>query len=95
MATKIKIAPNQSLADVAIQATGTLEGIITIARANGLSVTQEMAYGIELEVPDYAGMRADIVHFLGGRSIIAATALSMQDEALIESDDCNLCNCFK
>lgn len=95
MAKKIKIASNQSLADVAIQTTGTLEGIVTVAMANGLSVTMDTAYGVDLEIPDYTGSREEIVRFLGGRSIIPATALSVQDEALIESDECELCKCFK
>ena len=45
------VKSGQSLLDIALQEKGSLEAIEEIAALNGLSVTEELSAGMELELP--------------------------------------------
>lgn len=47
----VKILPNQTLLDIAIQECGTAEAVVDIALANGLSVTADIDAGTLLKIP--------------------------------------------
>ena len=93
---KVNAVNNQSLIDIAIQSSGALEGVVALALENGMSITDELAYGDQLEIPDYLDPAREIIdHFLG-HNIVPVTALSAAEYTLIESsNDCKLCKCFK
>lgn len=49
---KVIVQQRQSLSDIALQVYGDISGVVAIARANGLSVTPELAVGQVLQCPD-------------------------------------------
>lgn len=49
---KIIVKNNQTLADIAIQEYGTLEGVFLLAQANDISPTDTLATGKKLTRPD-------------------------------------------
>lgn len=42
---KVTVLSNQTLADIALQVCGSLEGVFDLARENGLNVTDELRPG--------------------------------------------------
>jgi hypothetical protein len=48
---EIKVKTGQSLIDIALQTTGTVEAAIDIAAASGLSMTDEPEPGTTLNIP--------------------------------------------
>ncbi len=51
MNKKVTILSNQTLADIALRETGTVETMFDIATLNGLNVSDELIAGIEILVP--------------------------------------------
>ena len=47
----MKVQDGQNLADIAIQEYGSLDAIVDLANANGLSITANLDAGIELKIP--------------------------------------------
>jgi hypothetical protein len=54
---------NQSFADFALHHCGKLESLFDLAISNGKSITEEIAPGTLLEVPDTINKADDIVSF--------------------------------
>lgn len=52
MPKEVKILNGQTLADIAIQETGWLEGLFDLSVTNGISLTEEIAAGSNLDVAD-------------------------------------------
>lgn len=86
---------NQSLLDVSIQAFGTLEALFEIAFKNDTSPTNELIENEELELPEFENGQTEIMAFYAKNKLKPATALSDADFAIVEIENCNLCNCFK
>lgn len=49
---KVTVQWRQSLSDIALRVYGDVAGVVAIARANGLSVTSDLAPGQVLHCPD-------------------------------------------
>ncbi len=49
---EVKVRHRQTLSDICLQVYGTIEGIIALARQNGISVSEEMQPGTVLSCPD-------------------------------------------
>lgn len=49
---KRKVKDGQTLADVAVEEFGSWEAMISIAHQNGISMTENLAAGTELTMPD-------------------------------------------
>lgn len=49
---KVTVLKRQTLSDITIEVYGDISGLPGIARANGLSITAELAVGQVLECPD-------------------------------------------
>ena len=49
---RVQVRRRQTLSDICLQVYGTLAGLVELARANGLSVTQELTPGAVLNCPD-------------------------------------------
>lgn len=77
---KIKTLPQQSLIDVSVQHLGCVEGIMLVARDNGLSVTDDLAPGTELTVSD--PMDDTVAKTYGNMLHSPATSLSASDSSL-------------
>ena len=91
----IVVKYNQSLLDLSIQAFGTVEAVIESAFMNDLSVTDELIEGEELELPEFKKVQTEIMNFYTKNKLKPVTALTNEDFVLIETDNCNLCYCFK
>jgi len=73
------IEPGQSLLDIAVQHCGSVEAVLTIALANGLSVTEAVAVGAVVSTIEAAN-RA-VANLFAVNGIKPATAIT-QTEAL-------------
>lgn len=51
---RVKVLPRQTLSDIAIQVYGDLRGLEALMDANGISATDDLQPGSELECPDRA-----------------------------------------
>lgn len=63
----------QTLFDVVIQATGTLDGALAIAAANNLSVTSPIESGTDIEIPADITRDKAVVSYLSTRGIKPAS----------------------
>ena len=77
---------NQSLLDLALQHTGTIESVFEFAKANSLNITDEVQAGASLTVPPLGkGARnADILAYYTAKNLQPATAFSKEDEQVFE-----------
>ena len=76
---KVIVLNNQSLIDVAIQHTGTIENAFKIAVANGLSLTDELEPGAQLIIPADVDVNNDVVSYFSAKGIQPATGLTEND----------------
>ena len=84
----VKILPNQSLFDIAIQEYGSVEAVVAIAQSNDISVTEILIPGTEIKLPNDAPTNQDILNYYIQHNIIPATAQLPADiAALVDIDD--------
>ena len=86
----MKVLNEQSLLDLALQASGHVEGAFALAQANGLSLTAELTPGQDVSTVSAPVIDADIQRFYAGREIRPAT----DTLAVAEEDPCNFCQYF-
>lgn len=80
---KITVKERQTLLDIALMTAGTVAAAIEIAEANGLSLTDELSDGQELEVPEPTSAReAQIVRRYRAQGVEPATEASADDLGL-------------
>jgi len=83
---KVRVLNGQSLFDIAIQHCGDTKAAFAIAEMNGLSVTDQLTVGQDVEIPD--PYDRDVVGYFASRGINPATAInadvfdSVEDEGL-------------
>lgn len=75
----ITVLNNQSLFDISIRYTGTIENAFKIAVANGLSLTDELEPGAQLIIPSDVEMNNDVVSYFSAKGIQPATGLTEYD----------------
>ena len=82
----ITVLHNQSLLDLALQHTGTIESIFELAEANSLNITDEVQAGANLTVPllGKGARNADILAYYTAKNLQPATAFSKEDEQVFE-----------
>ena len=79
---KIKAKERQTLLDIALETEGTVAAVMEIAEANGLSVTDELEDGQELEVPEPTTEReARTVRRYRAQGVEPATEVSAGEQA--------------
>ena len=93
--SKVTIKHNQSVLDLSIQTFGTLNGFIELAFVNDISVTDELIEGEELILAKLKNEQTEILNFYNKHQIKPISALSDEDFTYLETDNCNLCYCFK
>ncbi|MBN1185777.1 MAG: hypothetical protein JXB49_26075, partial [Bacteroidales bacterium] len=49
---EVKILKGQTLADIAIQETGCLDGLFDLAITNGISMTEQLSSGSDIDIAD-------------------------------------------
>ena len=75
----VTVLHNQSLFDISIRYTGTIENAFKIAVANGLSLTDDLVPGAQLIIPADAEMNSDVVNYFAGKGIQPATGFEFDD----------------
>lgn len=79
--SKVKVVAKQSLFDIAIENQGSVLQAFRWAQQNGLSVTDELTPGQELEFPDITdNSNTDITSYFSGSSKKIATATTYTSE---------------
>lgn len=73
---EIIVLHNQSLLDVAILHTGSVENAFAIAVANGLSVSSTLSAGTILRNPNDVKKDNDVLHYYTTKDLQPATAIT-------------------
>ena len=71
---------NQSLLDLALQHTGTIESVFEFAEANTLNITDDVRAGTPLYLGEGLGVRNEILNYYTAKNLQPATAFSKEDE---------------
>ena len=83
---------NQSLLDLALQHTGTIESVFELAEANSLNITDEVQAGAPLYFGEVVGdsrvsefgVRNEILSYYTAKNLQPATAFTKEDEQVFE-----------
>ncbi|MGP1479310.1 MAG: hypothetical protein ACTTJI_06455 [Capnocytophaga sp.] len=75
---------NQSLLDLALQHTGSIEAVFELATVNTLSITDDVQAGKTLVLPAEAFSNKDILAYYTAKNLQPATAFSKEDEQVFE-----------
>ena len=75
---------NQSLLDLALQHTGTIESIFEFAEANSLNITDDVQAGAPLYLGEGLGVRNEILSYYTAKNLQPATAFTKEDEQVFE-----------
>lgn len=70
---KVRVLSNQTLLDVAVQVHGSVEGVLELAKANNISITDSLQAGSWLEVPEVTYTKR-VAEFYKVHRICPATA---------------------
>lgn len=84
---KIIVLHNQSLFDVALQHSGSIESIFEIILANDLSLTDEVKAGQTLTIPDIILKDNDILSYYTAKKIQPATGFTAEDKQVLERQE--------
>jgi hypothetical protein len=85
----------QSLLDISVQEYGTPTAVLAIAFQNRLAVTDELAAGQVLELPDYDLENLPVAGYYLKKQVWPSTAIADEVNDIIENVDiCNYCKCF-
>lgn len=75
---------NQSLLDLALQHTGTIESVFEFAEANALNITDDVQAGAPLYLGEGLGVRNEILSYYTAKNLQPATAFTKEDEQVFE-----------
>lgn len=76
----VTVLHNQSLLDLALQHTGTIESIFELAEANTLNISDDVVAGKTLVLPTEAFTNKDILAYYTAKNLQPATAFTKEDE---------------
>ena len=76
----ITVLHNQSLLDLALQHTGTIESVFELAKDNALNITDDVQAGKTLVLPAEAFSNKDILSYYTAKNLQPATAFTKEDE---------------
>ena len=80
----ITVLHNQSLLDLALQHTGTIESIFEFAEANSLNITDDVVAGRTLVLSAETFTNKDILSYYTAKNLQPATAFTKADEEVFE-----------
>lgn len=88
---------NQSLLDLALQATGSVDNMLQIAMHNGLIPSEPLVVGTLVAIPDTVIVDSDILNYYQANDIVPATALTEELLETVVELTCEekLYECFK
>lgn len=81
---QITVLHNQSLLDLALQHTGTIESVFEFAEANALNITDDVQAGTLLYLGEGLGVRNEILAYYTAKNLQPATAFTKEDEQVFE-----------
>lgn len=81
---QITVLHNQSLLDLALQHTGTIESVFEFAEANTLNITDDVQAGTPLYLGEGLGVRNEILSYYTAKNLQPATAFTKEDEQVFE-----------
>lgn len=81
---QITVLHNQSLLDLALQHTGTIESVFEFAEANSLNITDDVQAGAPLYLGEGLGVRNEILSYYTAKNLQPATAFTKEDEQVFE-----------
>ncbi|MEB3005765.1 hypothetical protein [Capnocytophaga sp. G2] len=87
---QITVLHNQSLLDLALQHTGTIESIFELAILSEKSVTDDIVAGASLDVPSLlpeGARNKDILAYYTAKNIQPATAFTKEDKQVFERQE--------
>ena len=84
---EITVLHNQSLLDLALQHTGTIESVFELAGANALNITDDVVTGKTLALPAEAFTNKDILAYYTAKHLQPATAFTKEDEQVFERQE--------
>lgn len=84
---EVKVKDRQSLLDMAVQTSGSMEAAFGLAAANGVSLTDTLADGQVLDT--MAAENADTVRRYSVQAIQPASALSEEEMAALAQEGIN------
>lgn len=82
MEAKTTIIDRQNLLDIALQETGSIEGVFELATANNIAVSDEVVAGTELMVPE-VNKNSDVLRQYKSNNIKPATG-NIQDAEILD-----------
>ncbi|HAO07179.1 MAG TPA: hypothetical protein DCQ50_09340 [Chryseobacterium sp.] len=80
---KTIVLTHQTILDIAIQYTGTVENCFAIAVANGLSVSDVLSAGLPLEIPEDVFKNTDVLNYYNAKNIQPATGWATEQDSEI------------
>lgn len=75
---------NQSLLDLTLQHTGSIESVFEFAEANAINITDDVVAGKTLALPAEVFTNKDILAYYTAKNIQPATDFSKEDEQVFE-----------
>ena len=81
---QITVLHNQSLLDLALQHTGTIESVFELAKDNALNITDDVQAGTPLYLGEGLGARNEILGYYTAKNLQPATAFTKEDEQVFE-----------
>ena len=84
---QVVVLHNQSLLDLALQHTGTIESIFELAMLNNLSITDDVVAGKVLTIPTESFTNNDILTYYIAKKIQTATAFTQEDKIINERQE--------
>jgi len=84
---QVVVLHNQSLLDLALQHTGTIENIFELAMLNNLSITDDVVAGKVLTIPTESFTNKDILTYYIAKKIQPATAFTQEDKIISERQE--------
>jgi hypothetical protein len=80
----MKVSQGQSVIDIAIKGCGAVEDAIGVAIANSISVTDDLANGQELAIPDPSNKA--VVNYYTNKNVNPATQVNTPEGTTIFDD---------
>ena len=84
---QVEVLHNQSLLDLALQHTGTIESIFELAMLNNLSITDDVVAGKVLTIPTETFTNNDILTYYIAKKIQPATSFSQEYKRISERQE--------
>ncbi|EKY10371.1 hypothetical protein [Capnocytophaga sp. oral taxon 380] len=84
---EITVLHNQSLLDLALQHTGTIESVFELAEANALNITDDVQASKILALSVEVFTNKDILAYYTAKNLQPATAFTKEDEQVFERQE--------